>query len=722
MVSASENSIEQIGPAISTVWQAACTAVTLGENEFWGKIAESVRSALDAERVELTLAGSACVVARSPYRQVCASRSRGSGRDHDANGRNGREEKPAGTARSRVAASSRLTRPVRSEQGEVVGLLMAVFASDAVAEARRPLFEALAAQIGPIALLRGRYHPHAKALQQLRALRTLSSKLQSCKDLPEALQEIANHAADFLNAEACAAVIFSNETSTQRAIFRCWRWRDCQSTMKHLAAEITAQLKGPDKAGSQGQIVVRTRQQGHGRGIAIAVGFPIAESATSLIAVTGSAEQLREMNAEEFLKALAETVRPSLSSFPRLRKLQETLRNVRVIEELSRAFHQVLTLENLSKLVVSKARQAIPAAEAALLFLEDPKTQRLRPACVEGMKRPDLVAQLDLAKGEGTTGLALRQRRGLLMSNLTNEIPLLLSERNKQIFLKVAAEQRPKAQIIQPLLVPQRELGVLVLVSFSNPYAFTEDDLDFLGAICTQAALAMYNAQLLAELQRDKANLEELSRRIIRSQEEERRRISRELHDEAGQALTAIKLNAELLASKLPTEAADLRQIARDTANLASSLINEIRRIAAALRPAMLDDLGLLPTLRWYAKNIENRYSLKVRLINEGLNKRLDPTFEATVYRIVQEALTNVVRHAQANEATVKLYCNGAALRITISDDGRGMDPSAATVGTGLTGMRERAHLFGGTLRIESEPSKGTVLTVSFPSVPEVSR
>ena len=528
-------------------------------------------------------------------------------------------------------------------------------------------------------------------------------------------------AGEFLDAQTCAAVIFGSEVSKQPAIFRCWRWRDCRSVMKDLAGDIAVQLKGTGKAGQEGQILIVARQRTCRCNAILAAAFPIAEDTISLLAVRADHEHLRETDAEEFLRALAETIRPSLSSCLRLRKLEGTLRNVRVIEELSRAFHQLLTLENLSKLVVSKARQAIPAAEAALLFLEDPKTQKLRPICVEGLKRPDLVAQIELVKGEGATGLALRQRRGLLMNNPTNKIPLLLSERNKQIFLKAVAEQCPRAQIIQPLLAPQRELGALVLASFSNPYAFTEDDLDFLGAICTQAALAICNAQLLAELHRDKANLEELSRRIIRSQEDERRRISRELHDEAGQALTAIKLNAELLASKLPTGAADLRQIARDTANLASSLINEIRRIAAALRPAMLDDLGLLPTLRWYAKNIENRYSLKVRLINEGLNKRLDPTFEATVYRIVQEALTNVVRHAQANQASVKLQCSGAGLKITISDDGRGMDPSAATVGTGLIGMRERAHLFGGTLRIESEPSKGTVLTVSFPSVPEVS-
>jgi len=220
------------------------------------------------------------------------------------------------------------------------------------------------------------------------------------------------------------------------------------------------------------------------------------------------------------------------------------------------------------------------------------------------------------------------------------------------------------------------------------------------------------------EAERDRASLQELSRQIIRTQEEERRRLSRELHDEAGQALTAIKLNTELLAVRMPADLPDLRRLARDTAKVTAGLIDEMRRIAAALRPAILDDLGLLPTLRWYAKNVERRYGLRVRLVNEGLESRLEPDFEVTLYRIVQEALTNVVRHAQAEHATVKLSRRSRGLELLIADDGQGMDAAAARLGAGLTGIRERAHLFGGRMDLQSEPSKGTILRVIFPSMP----
>lgn len=145
-----------------------------------------------------------------------------------------------------------------------------------------------------------------------------------------------------------------------------------------------------------------------------------------------------------------------------------------------------------------------------------------------------------------------------------------------------------------------------------------------------------------------------------------------------------------------------------------------MRRIAAALRPPVLDDLGLLPTLRWYAKGVEMRYGLRVKLISRGLKGRLNPSFETTIYRIVQEALTNVVRHAQAKHTVVKVTCGKNGLDLVIHDDGKGMDLGRIRNGTGLTGIRERAHLFAGTMTLESQVGAGTTLRIAFASTPEV--
>ncbi len=217
----------------------------------------------------------------------------------------------------------------------------------------------------------------------------------------------------------------------------------------------------------------------------------------------------------------------------------------------------------------------------------------------------------------------------------------------------------------------------------------------------------------------ERASLRELSHRIIQGQEQERRRLSRELHDEAGQALTAIKLNSELLAKKMPEDRPDLRRLAADTAEVSVSLISEMRRIAAALRPTVLEDLGLLAALRWYTKGIEMRYNVPIKLISRGLDGRLEESFEVTVYRIVQEALTNVVRHARASHAVVRVTRTGRKLNLCVSDDGCGMDPAVNRAGTGLTGIRERAHLYHGQMWLEGRVGEGTSLHVRFPNIPE---
>lgn len=227
--------------------------------------------------------------------------------------------------------------------------------------------------------------------------------------------------------------------------------------------------------------------------------------------------------------------------------------------------------------------------------------------------------------------------------------------------------------------------------------------------------------QRAEEALREGTSLRELSHRILQSQEEERRRLSRELHDEAGQALTAIKLNTEVLAKRMPDNQPVLKRMAEDTSEVAAGLISEMRRIATGLRPVVLEDLGLLPTLRWYAKSIEIRYGLRVKLISRNVKGRLNQSFETTIYRIVQEALTNVVRHAQARHAVVKVTSGKSGLDLVVTDDGKGMDLGRIRQGTGLTGIRERAHLFAGTLTLESEAGAGTTLRIKFRTILETS-
>jgi PAS domain S-box-containing protein len=206
-----------------------------------------------------------------------------------------------------------------------------------------------------------------------------------------------------------------------------------------------------------------------------------------------------------------------------------------------------------------------------------------------------------------------------------------------------------------------------------------------------------------------------LSRRLMEVQETERRNIARELHDEIGQALTGLKLTLEM-GARLPAEGA------RTSLEQAQVLVNELmaraRRLSLDLRPAMLDDLGLVPTLLWHIEHYTAQTRVLVHFRQSGLeNRRFSAEVETAAYRIVQEALTNVARHAGVVEVTVRLWTHEAILSIQVEDAGLGFDGEAALASSdtsGLAGMRERAVLLGGQLSVESHPGGGARLTAEL--------
>jgi signal transduction histidine kinase len=198
-------------------------------------------------------------------------------------------------------------------------------------------------------------------------------------------------------------------------------------------------------------------------------------------------------------------------------------------------------------------------------------------------------------------------------------------------------------------------------------------------------------------------------------QEAERRHVARELHDEIGQVLTGLKFSIELI-SRLPEEA--VKANLEEAKNLVNELMGKVRDLSLDLRPAMLDDLGLLPTLLWYFERFTARTQVDVGFEHTGLDRRFLPEVETTAYRIVQEALTNVARHAGADGVSVRLWSNDEMLGLSIEDHGAGFDASDESIlnkSNGLAGMRERATLLGGRLTLESTPGLGTNLFAELP-------
>ncbi len=268
-----------------------------------------------------------------------------------------------------------------------------------------------------------------------------------------------------------------------------------------------------------------------------------------------------------------------------------------------------------------------------------------------------------------------------------------------------------------PLRASASTVGLMNLV-LPGGRTFDERKLQILSAIGDQIGLAVERGLLFDEVTAKERSRGELLEKLLTAHEDERRRIARELHDEAGQSLTALIVNLELAAQE--PSADRLRGQLGQLRELAERTLAEIRRLIYDLRPSILDDLGLVAALRWYAKNLLDPQGIAWTLSVSGVSGRLPAKLETAAFRLVQEALTNVLKHAEASTVTVGMSAAGRELHVRIEDNGRGFDPRRSrsadrSGGFGLLGMQERVELVGGRWEVQSTPGVGTVVTAVLP-------
>ncbi len=231
-------------------------------------------------------------------------------------------------------------------------------------------------------------------------------------------------------------------------------------------------------------------------------------------------------------------------------------------------------------------------------------------------------------------------------------------------------------------------------------------------------ALASGMQAMVGKLVQAQHELRELSRRLIYVQEQERRAIARELHDQTGQYLTVLKLMVDR-AIKTPSEGTVAKL--KEVQTVLGEMMSQVRNLSLDLRPAMLDDLGLLPALLWYFERYTTRTQVKVNFRHSGLEQNFPTDIRTAAYRIVQEALTNVLRYARVSEVNVTAWANAGHLYVQVEDKGAGFEPSrVGTKSSGLSSMKDRAYLAGGTFTIDSKPGAGTCITVELPLGSEV--
>ena len=365
-------------------------------------------------------------------------------------------------------------------------------------------------------------------------------------------------------------------------------------------------------------------------------------------------------------------------------------RQLESLNEVGAALMSELELDPLLDLVAARLRELI---DARLVAIALPAGDALRIAAAHGEGAEDLVAT-DLLTQDSKTGRVLERGRSERVDSLMED-----PEVNQDVARRLGAT----SGLYVPLLARDRPLGVLIAHDkVGRDQRFSSSDLRLAEQFALRASIAVDLSRRVAR---------DALRRVVAGQEVERRRLARELHDETGQALTSI-----LLGLRAVDEAGNRDDVAKAVADLRELVVatlQDVRRLAVQLRPKVLDDFGLVPALERLAQAFSESSGIGVELEATVGEARLPTEVETTVYRIVQEALTNVVKHAQATEVSILLVRRDGLLTAVLEDNGAGFDPGAVTSDSlGLEGMRERVALHDGRLTIETAPGSGTTLRV----------
>jgi signal transduction histidine kinase len=366
-------------------------------------------------------------------------------------------------------------------------------------------------------------------------------------------------------------------------------------------------------------------------------------------------------------------------------------RQLESLNEIGNALASEVELSGLLELVAARLRELV---DARLVLVALPDGDQLRYVTAEGQGGEGLVG-LRVELQASKAGRVFLRRRSERVDSMVDD-PEADQLTARQIGMNTA--------LFVPLIVRDRAIGLISAVDKQRPDPrFSEDDLRLAEAFAARAAIAV---DLSERVTRDAL------RRAVEAQELERRRLARELHDEIGQDLTSL-----LLGLKTIEEAGDKEELNEATAALRELIVTalqDVRRLAVELRPQALDDFGLVPALERLATTFSEQTGMVVELEDRLGGLRLPSDVETALYRIVQEALTNVVKHAQARHVSILLTWKERRVAAVIEDDGRGFDPRAETEGLGLLGIRERLDLLGGRLVTEATGA-GMTLVAEVP-------
>ncbi len=394
-------------------------------------------------------------------------------------------------------------------------------------------------------------------------------------------------------------------------------------------------------------------------------------------------------------------------------EIKEAERSKDIINRISNELNKDIALDEFFKRMHSEVRKILPADNFYISRYEEEKDLLTRLYHIKegkiSKKKPT-----PRINGNGLSEYVIKRKKGLLLDG--KQLVGFQEKRGLIIYGTKAI-----SWLGVPILIDNSPVGTLAVQSFTNPVAYTKNDLKFLSFVGTQIGSFIERKKAEEEINRSQERLRALSQRLESIREEEKKNLALDLHDELGQDLTAIKLDLYLLQKKIKShlEEGPFLKLCLDKIDGllmgTGNTIEIVRRLTFELRPTMLDDLGPYEAIKYLLANFMKKYEIDTSFETETGDLEFDPEFSMVLYRICQESLTNILRHAKATSIEVAFYCEDARLKYKIADDGIGVDLDMINGPgkLGIFGMKERIKKWDGDLVILNK--KGTTLCFGFP-------
>jgi signal transduction histidine kinase len=396
----------------------------------------------------------------------------------------------------------------------------------------------------------------------------------------------------------------------------------------------------------------------------------------------------------------------------------------KIFHSLHRIFDHYSDVDSLVDSLIKELVNGVYPANAGIIYLYDQESRQLVPQVSYGY--PVSGDRGNLAVGEGVPGQCFDLQKPLLLTSTEALAEYTASLRPKSLDCYNSMRQGlppTRSCIAIPLSLKEKSFGVMLLEDFNRKRRkFNQTDSTELEVISNWISLVIEHHRSNLELKESKRSYRELLGKFLASSEDERRRIAREIHDDINHILLSVKLNLEDMEVTLPPELVKAREKLKVLHTHVSKAFDDLHRLSLDLRPPGLDELGLPQALDWYVQTQSREAGLPIKIEVRGLSQRRPaPVVETELLRIAQEALSNILKHAQASSANVRLTFGRSKLTLEVADDGIGFDVDAifsargTTRNLGLLGMIERAEMCGGELNIRSSPGGGTKLTAVVP-------